>query len=224
MEHQRHSNSIASAAAIPAPFGVGVALLNMASNHYAVMSAQDSDENLAVRVQAGESEAFGILVERYEAKLSRYGRKFLARQEDIEDIVQDVFESAFRNIKSFDTERRFSPWIFRIAHNAFVNALRRNKLAPFLAFDFDTILAHAEIEAPVDSDRQQREMLTLIERGLERLKPASREILVLFYLEDFSYQEIADILHVPTGTVGVRLSRAREELRKVYADLDLHHD
>jgi len=220
LPNRRTAQSIA--AALPNPFGLGLLALDFVKNH--VSTNVMTDEELASAVQAGDTEAFGTLVERYETKLMRYGRKFLARQEDIEDIVQDVFERSFRNIRSFDASRRFSPWIFRIAHNAFVNALRRNKLGPFLPFDFDALLAHADVEAPADAEREHAEVRALIERGLEKLNPMQREILVLFYLEDFSYQEIADILHVPVGTVGVRLSRARDQLRKVYESINLRHE
>ncbi len=195
------------------------------ASHYDVMSAAEagSDEAIALQVQQGQTEAFGALVERYEAKLRRYGRKFLPRDEDIEDIVQDVFESAFRNIQSFDTTRRFSPWIFRIAHNAFVNGIRGKSRNPLTLVDFDTFLAYHVEEAPADFEREQREMRELIDKGLEQLPPKAREILVLFYLESFSYQEIADILQVPIGTVGVRLKRARESLRRTYEKLDLSY-
>ena len=213
----------AAAVAISAPFG-GFPLIGQQAPYTIVKDTSNTDEALAAATAAGDTDAFGTLVERYEGKLLRYGRKFLARQEEIEDIVQDAFENAFRNIKSFDPNRPFSPWIFRIAHNAFVNALRRNKLVQFVTFDFDTFLAHADMEAPKDLEREQLEMRKLIERGLEQLKPASREILILYYLENFSYQEIADILHVPMGTVGVRLSRARDQLRAVYKDLDIAYE
>jgi len=78
----------------------------------------------------GDIEVFGILLDRYEQKLSRYGKKFLSRKEDIEDIVQDVFVSAYQNIQSFDSTQRWSPWIYRIAHNALVNALRKKGRSP----------------------------------------------------------------------------------------------
>ena len=180
-----------------------------------------TDEALALRVQEGDQEAFGELVERYEQKLLRYGRKFLPRQEDIEDIVQDVFISSYQNIKSFDTSRRFSPWIYQIAHNAFVNALRRHSKSPLTMPDFDTFISYHIEETPKDVEREHKEMRALIEKGLDKLSPKSREILVLFYLEEFPYQEIADILRVPMGTVGVRLKRAREQLRQVYEKMNL---
>ncbi|MBV9159377.1 MAG: RNA polymerase sigma factor [Candidatus Kaiserbacteria bacterium] len=180
-----------------------------------------TDEEIARTVQEGDIEGFGELVERYEAKLLRYGRKFLPRTEDIEDIVQDAFVSAFQNIKSFDTSRRFSPWIYQIAHNAFVNALRKHSRNPLTMVDFDTFLSYHVEEAPTDMEREHKEMRELIEKGLDELSPKSREILVLFYLEDFSYTEIADILQVPVGTVGVRLKRAREQLRQVYEKMNM---
>src|SRR6185369_748076 len=100
---------------------------------------------------------FGLLVERYEGKLLRYGRKFINSQEDIEDIVQDVFISAYQNIQSFDSSLRFSPWIYRIAHNAFVNALKAKDRRP-LFVDFDALISHPVYDDPVESIREQEEM------------------------------------------------------------------
>ena len=82
-----------------------------------------TDEELALLVQKGDKEKFGLLMKRYDPKLSRYGRKFLSRKENIDDIVQDIFISTFQNIQGFDVSLKFSSWIYRIAHNAFVNAL-----------------------------------------------------------------------------------------------------
>ncbi len=82
-----------------------------------------SDEQLAVLVQNGDKEKFGVLMERYQGKLFRYGKKFLSNEDNIEDVVQDVFIKTYQNIQSFDSTQRFSPWIYRIAHNTYVNAL-----------------------------------------------------------------------------------------------------
>ena len=178
--------------------------------------AHISDEEAAKRVQDGEQEAFGILVERYEEKLLRYGRKFLSRSEDIEDIVQDVFLSCYQNLRGFDTSQKFSPWIYRIAHNAFVNGLRKKKRSPLVFVDFDALLAHPSYEDPAPREREQEEIKKMIEKGLASLNPKYREVLVLYYLEELSYKEIADIIQVPTGTVGIRIKRAKEALKKTY--------
>ncbi len=171
-----------------------------------------TDEDAAALVQRGDTHAFGILVDRYEPKLKRYGQRFLARSEDIEDIVQDAFERVYANIQGFDASLRFSPWIYRIAHNAFVNALReRRRIVDTL--DFDTLLAHAVYEDPAPEERDRADMRALIERGLAGLSPKYREVLILHYLEDHSYKDIADILEVPMGTVSIRLKRAKEALK-----------
>jgi RNA polymerase sigma-70 factor (ECF subfamily) len=171
------------------------------------------DEEIAHKVQQGDRELFGILVERYEEKLLRYGRKFLPRQEDIEDIVQDVFLSAYQNIQSFDHTLSFSPWIYRIAHNAYVNALRKHERSPLL-IDFDTLISHPVYEDPAQSEREQKDMRADIERGLELIRPKYREVLALHYFEDLAYKDIAEVLGVPVGTVGIRLKRAKEALKE----------
>lgn len=180
--------------------------------------APESDESIALRVQKGETDAYGELVARYEAKLLRFGRKFLARDEDRQDIVQDVFISAYQNIQSFDTAQRFSPWIYRIAHNAFVNELRKNGHRPFLLFDFDTIIPHAVYEDPAESEREQKDMRTYLEKGLGNISSKYREVLILHYFEDMAYKDIADILQVPQGTVGIRLKRAKDALRAEFKE------
>ena len=183
--------------------------------------SQQSDEAVAKLVQGGEQDAFGILVERYEEKLLRYGRKFLSRSEDIEDIVQEVFMSCYQNLQGFDSSQKFSPWIYRIAHNAFVNGLRKNKRSPLVFVDFDAFVAHPIYEDPAPREREQVEIKKMIEKGLASLSPKYREVLVLYYLEELSYKEIADIIKVPTGTVGIRIKRAKDALKQTYDALNL---
>jgi RNA polymerase sigma factor (sigma-70 family) len=179
-----------------------------------------TDEEAAQRVQGGDREAFGLLLERYESKLRRYGRKFLARDEDIEDITQDVFMKTYENLQSFDTSQKFSPWIYRIAHNEFVNALRKQKRTPVVLVDFDTLLAHPVFEDPVPKEKEQAEMKEMLEQSLSKLKDKYREVLVLYYIEELSYKEIAEVLQVPTGTVGIRIKRAKESLKIAYEKIN----
>jgi RNA polymerase sigma-70 factor (ECF subfamily) len=175
------------------------------------------DEELARLVQGNNTDAFGVLLSRYQPKLLRYGRKFMAREEHIEDVVQEIFIKAYQNIESFDVSRSFSPWIYRIAHNAFANALRQRSREPIIFLDLDTLVAHPSYERDPAGEEERAHMQSLVSQGLEALSSSHREVLVLYYLEELSYQEIADVLRVPIGTVGVRLSRAREALKK-YVD------
>ena len=175
-----------------------------------------TDEEIAVRVQGGEQELFGTLMQRYEPKLSRYGKKFLSSPDNIDDIVQDVFISAYRNIQSFDVSRKFSPWIYRIAHNAYVNALKKNSHLPITLFDFDALVSHTIYEDPLELEREKKEVEAMIDECLTKVPAKYKEVLLLRYYEDMDYKEIAEVLEVPTGTVSVRLMRAREALKKAW--------
>jgi RNA polymerase sigma-70 factor (ECF subfamily) len=173
-----------------------------------------TDEELALLIQEGREEPFGILMDRYTKKLLRYGNKFISDQNNIEDIVQEIFIKVYKNIKSFDTNRKFSPWIYRIAHNAFINRLRTVDKEPILFFDFDTLLNHPIYEDPMIKEKETAEIRVLLDKGLVKLPSIYREVIILHYFEELSYQEISDVLHIPAGTVGIRLKRAREILKK----------
>lgn len=175
---------------------------------------QKTDEELATLVQGKNEEAFGVLMSRYQPKLLRYGRKFLSDNAPIEDVVQEVFIKSYQNIQSFDATRPFSPWMYRIAHNLFVNALRNKGRQPFITVDLDMFSAHTAYEIDPAGDEEREQTKALIDRGLAKLSPIYREIIILYYIEQLSYQEIAEVLHVPDGTVGIRLRRAREALKK----------
>lgn len=182
---------------------------------------QPSDEELATLVQNGDKERFGELMERYESKLFRYGRKFISDRDNIEDIVQEVFIKTYQNIQSFDTSQRFSPWIYRIAHNTFINEIRRHSRNPLQFFDFDVLVSHPDHEDPVVAERDRKEMREIVDKGLDTLGAHYREIIILYYLEEQSYKEISDILRIPIGTVGIRLKRAKDALRKIYDTLNI---
>src|SRR5258708_7525081 len=121
-----------------------------------------NDEQLALRVQEGDRDVFAVLVERYEKKLLRYGTKFLARREDIQDLVQEVFMGVYQNIQSFDASQKFSSWIYRIAHNTFVNGLKKNNRNPLVFLDFDTLFSHVAYEDPAQNEREQKEVRAMV--------------------------------------------------------------
>lgn len=186
-----------------------------------IHSSELTDEELAGEVQRGNIELFGVLMERYQEKITRYGNKFLSSRENIEDVVQEVFIKAYENIQSFDATQKFSPWIYRIAHNTYINALKKSERGPLYLFDFDTLISHTVVADPIEKEREQTEIKKIVDKGLDELEPKYREILVLYYLEELSYKEISDVLHIPIGTVGIRLSRAKEMLRQTYKKLGI---
>ena len=174
-----------------------------------------SDEDVARKVQAGDTEGFGELVERYQDKLMRYARKFLLDPDDAKDIVQDIFIKTYENMQSFDPARRFSPWIYRIAHNEFVNALKKKSAShTVFAFDIDTLLPHLAAPETADSASLERDVRRTLEGHLDKVGAKYREPLILYYLEEMDYKEISDILQKPLGTVATLINRAKKQLKK----------
>lgn len=179
---------------------------------------EESDEAIVVRVQNGDAEAFGPLMSRFEPKLLRYARKFLLNPDDATDIVQDIFLKAYENIQSFDATRRFSPWIYRIAHNEFVNDLKkRSNRKTVFTIDFDTLFPTLSAPDTADSAALDRDTRATLDRFLDQIDSKYREPLILYYLEEMDYRAIADILHIPVSTVGVRLMRGKTQLQRLAA-------
>ena len=176
------------------------------------------DEDIAAEVQKGDIDAFRLLVERYEQKMSRYARRFLFDSDEAKDLVQEVFIKAYVNIQGFDVDRRFSPWLYRIAHNEFVNALKKKKRdrANISLFDLDVLLPSLRLIAKetADGDFKQHELKKALDGFLDRIPQKYREPLVLYYFDEMDYKEIADVLNIPVSTVGVRLQRGKVMLKK----------
>lgn len=181
-----------------------------------------TDESISQQVKQGNVQLFGVLVERYEAKLQRYARRFLFGYEDAEDIVQDVFLKAYSNLQSFDTSLKFSPWIYRIAHNEFINAIRKKGREPLSFFDPDTLFPHPIAKEKADDQVKDNELRMMLDACLDKLDPKYREPLVLYFYEDQDYNAISEILHIPVSTVGVRLNRGKQHLQKIYSSLNPH--
>lgn len=173
-----------------------------------------TDEEIARLVQKGKAENFGVLVERYEQKMKRYASRFLFGYDDAKDMVQEVFLKAFVNIQGFDAERSFSSWIYRIAHNEFINAIKKRGKNPFSFFDADTLFPHPIARERADDTINRSHLKEAIDKVLGDLDPRYREPLVLYYFEEMGYREISDILKIPVATVGVRIKRGKEAARK----------
>src|SRR3990167_4337691 len=133
-----------------------------------------TDEDLARGLQQGEKYLFAELVERYEAKMLRYARRFLFNYHDAEDAVQEVFIKAYTNIRSFDADRRFSPWLYRIAHNELLNTLRKKIHEPAPFFDSDTLIPLPIAPEQTDHTIKAKELKELMSANLDKLPPKYR--------------------------------------------------
>ena len=173
------------------------------------------DEDIVHLVTLGNKDLYGELIDRYEAKLTRYVMRFTQQQDDVSDILQTIFIKAYMNLKSFDKNRSFNSWIYRIAHNESVNHLKKLGTQKITFIDFDTFFPHPFAKEESDLLALSREDKEVLEVSLSKISPKYREVLVLYYYDELSYQEIADVLHVPTSTVGIRIRRGKEVLQKI---------
>ena len=177
------------------------------------------DEEIVRLVQSGKAEPFNFLIIRYEKKIENYARHFLSDKEEINDALQEIFIKAYKNIKSFDAERKFSSWLYRIAHNEFINALKRKSKKTLPLIDFDVFFPFQSQKNAVSEELDRQENRKIVDEFLNRLEIKYKEPVVLYYLDDLSYREIADILHIPIGTVGVRIKRAKDIMKNYSKEL-----
>lgn len=135
----------------------------------------------------------------------------IAGPQDAADVTQQAFLQAFRSLDKFDGRARFETWLHRLAVNEALQHLRRNRRHKHSELDWEP-----EAATRAGNQAEQKEAL---ERALERIEPELKSIFLLRELEDFSYHDIAVALHIPEGTVGSRLNRARRELKRQLQDL-----
>ncbi len=175
---------------------------------------EPTDEQLAKQALA-DRESFGALVERYERPLLAYAARLVGRQE-AEDVVQQAFLQAYRNLAGFDPHLTFNAWMYRIVHNTAVNSARRHHstVPTELELDGETVeLLTGDTDLPAETEKSELE--GQVSRAMERLDQRSRDVLVLSVAEGKSYSEIADILMVAVNSVGPTVSRAKEKLRQL---------
>ncbi len=170
-----------------------------------------SDESIAVMVREENKELFGELIQRYQLKLTHYLRKFIYSPDELEDVLQVVFIKTFQNLYGFNKDQKFSSWIYRIAHNEAVNSLKKNSRHMLSLDDEEYRLIDEKINLPKLIDGKI--LQTKMEKALVQLKDKYREVLVLYFFEQKTYEEISDILRVPMNTVGTLLSRGKSQLK-----------
>lgn len=165
---------------------------------------QLSDEAIVEQTRSFDQEWYAILVERYQHKLLRYAQNIIHDEYKATDVVQESFIKAFINLQGFDTRKKFSSWIYRIVHNEAINSIKKHQKEISLLENFE-FFSSENIEA----DFEQQEIVDAVQTRLKELPIIYAEPLALRYLEEKTYEEISEILHLPMGTVATRISRAK---------------
>lgn len=172
-----------------------------------------ADEQIVKLVISGNKEKFGDIMERYEPKLMRYVVYLVHDEPMATDIVQETFIKSYKNLKSYNPKYKFSSWIYRIAHNEAMNAVKRDKnIVNGLEIDE---LKEATYETSVILDIDRAILRGNINKCLNGIDIKYREVIMLQYYENMKYSEIADVLHVPASTVGVWAARGKTMLKKI---------
>jgi len=169
-----------------------------------------SDEEVVEKVRSFDQELYAVIVDRYQGKLLRYALSLIKDEQQSLDVVQESFIKAFVNLQGFDTKKKFSSWIYRIVHNEAMNIIKKyHKETPLLdGIDFPS-------DENIEDDFTKQEITDAVKKCLREIPLLYSEPLELRYVEEKSYEEISDILHIPLGTVAIRISRAKKVMKRV---------
>lgn len=187
-----------------------------------MINTEDLTDEQLVDLSLEDNKNFYYLMKRYEEKIGNYiSRITNVNREGAEDILQEIFIKVYKNLYGFNKKFKFSSWIYRIAHNEAISYYRKNrKTFETLSLDMDdqnhdSLTAILSDDFDIEEDQISKEKADIIKQVFSELSPKYREIMVLRYLEEKSYDEISDILKKPPGSVATLISRAKSNLRKI---------
>ena len=166
---------------------------------------------------ASNYDAMSVLIDRYQKPLSRYLRRIgVYKEEDVQDLLQDIFIKIYKNINSFNKDLSFSSWIYRISHNEAISFFRHNKARPEgnMLDDSEEMLFRIEDESiDLIQEIDQTINAKFLQKAILGLDQKYRDVLVLRYFEDRDYENISDILQIPKGSVATLIHRAKSRLK-----------
>ena len=187
-------------------------------------SSSLEDDELVKRAAGGDESAFNELVEKYERALYFHILKMVRDREQVEDLVQEAFVKAFDNLNSYNTDYAFSTWLYRIATNHTIDYLRKKKLKtlsidePVKGRDGEMQMQLPDEGAATDREIIRKQRQKVVREAIDDLPEKYRRVIQMRHMEEKSYQEIAEILDLPLGTVKAHIFRARELLYKALKD------
>lgn len=167
--------------------------------------------------RAGNKQSFSRLVEAYERPVYNLTYRMLGTPEEAEDAAQETFLRAYARLKQYNTDHKFSTWLFSIANHHCIDRLRKRRKT-FVSIDDNPVLQNLQHEAPEPEETMlDVEQATELQELISQLEPEYRTPLVLRYWEEYSYEEIAEAMEISLSAVKSRLFRARKQMADLYA-------
>lgn len=181
-----------------------------------------TDVELITKAIGGREDGFEELVRRYQRPITAYIYRMLNDYESSLDVTQEVFIKVYNSLERYSSDYKFSTWLYRIAHNAAIDYMRRNS-ANLQSLETETAdgAYQLQIESPLltpEQERERSEWRSEIEAVVKCLPAVYRELILLRHAQDLSYDEIAEVTNLPLGTVKNRLFRAREMMREIFIE------
>lgn len=182
------------------------------------------DDVLVKDAIGGDENAYKKLVDKYERALFFHILKMIKDREQVEDLVQETFVKAFDNLNTYSTNYAFSTWLYRIATNHTIDYLRKKKLKtlsidePMKTRDGEMEMQLPDESAGTDRNIIRKQRQKIVQKAIKELPKKYRLVIEMRHMEEKSYQEIADVLDLPLGTVKAHIFRARELLYKALKD------
>ncbi|MBD1382467.1 RNA polymerase sigma factor SigW [Metabacillus arenae] len=177
-------------------------------------------KNRIKQVRKGDQNAFAEIVDLYKDKIYQLCYRMLGNSHEAEDIAQEAFIRAYVNINSYDINRKFSTWLYRIATNLTIDRIRKKKPDYYLDAEVagtEGLTMYSQVAADValpEDEVVSMELQETIQKEILKLPDKYRSVIVLKYIDELSLIEISEILNIPVGTVKTRIHRGREALRK----------
>ena len=181
---------------------------------------QDEESVKIAEALAGDQKAYEFLVSKHRAAIFHIINRIVRNEDAANDLVQETFMKAFSSLPSYRSEYRFSTWLYKIAANSSIDFLRKRRIQA-LSLDRPMETEDGQVEIEVadysfhpEKDLERKEKRFTIEEAIDSLPVKYREVIIYRHKDDKSYEEIADLLNIPVGTVKARIFRARELLKK----------
>lgn len=179
------------------------------------LSGQTDEELTQLSLES--QNAFAVLVKRYQSRLTAFIMKISNfTQAEIDDILQEVFIKVYHNLNSFDSQLKFSSWIYRITRNQTINHYRKTKtkINQLTIYINDEVLNNLADDFDLNNSIDKKLLRLKINQALAKLDIKYREVLVLRFFEGKDYKEISDILKKPKGTIATLINRAKKNIKK----------